>query len=85
MKESDVFTDVDESTDEWIDVRMTDPEVGEWDVDFVVVDGQVEYLDLRIRPELLTSFVDCLVDDVTETRTQALLEHLAEKQDIKLD
>ena len=40
----EIFTEPEETTENWVDVRMTDPEEGEWDVDFVVVDGQVNYV-----------------------------------------
>jgi len=66
--------------DEWVDIRMTDPEAGEWEVDTVVLDGRVQYVDLRIRPELLSSFVDCLVDDVGDERARAVLETVAERR-----
>ena len=66
--------------DEWVDIRMTDPEAGEWEVDTVVVDGRVQYVDLRIRPELLDSFVDCLVDDVGDERAREILEAVAERR-----
>ena len=69
--------------DEWVDIRMTDPEAGEWEVDTVVMDGRVQYVDLRIRPELLASFVDCLVDDVDDERAREVLETVARKQDIE--
>ena len=69
--------------DEWVDIRMTDPEAGEWEVDTVVLDGRVQYVDLRIRPELLASFVDCLVDDVDDERAREVLETVARKQDIE--
>lgn len=80
----ETFTDPEEPTDSWVDVRMTNPEAGEWDVDLVVVDGQVSYLDLRIRPELLSGFVDCLVDDISEDRARRLVRQLAERNDIDL-
>jgi hypothetical protein len=79
MTEAEAFTDTEDALDEWVDVRMTNPEAGEWDVDVVVVDGQVQYVDLRIRPELLASFVDCLVDDAPESRAQRVLDRLADK------
>lgn len=66
--------------DEWVDIRMTDPEAGEWEVDTVVIDGQVQYVDLRIRPELLASFVDCLIDDVDSERARSVLETVAERR-----
>jgi len=78
----DVFTDPDESSDEWVDVRMTDPEAGEWDIDVVVAGGQVEFVDLRIKPGLLAGFIDCLVDDVGETRAREILAAAARKQGV---
>ncbi|MDS0260404.1 hypothetical protein NDI56_13450 [Haloarcula sp. S1CR25-12] len=78
----DVFTDTDESSDEWVDVRMTDPEAGEWDIDVVVAGGQVEFVDLRIKPGLLAGFIDCLVDDVGETRAREVLAAAARKQGV---
>ncbi|WP_136717931.1 hypothetical protein [Halorientalis salina] len=66
--------------DEWVDIRMTDPEAGEWEVDTVVLDGRVQYVDLRVRPELLDSFVDCLVDDVGDERAREILETVAERR-----
>jgi hypothetical protein len=77
------FTDPDEPSD-WVDVRMTDPQAGEWDVDFVVADGRVEYVDLRVRPALLTGFVDCLVDDMDDDRARQTLRRLAERRGIDL-
>ncbi|WP_254841296.1 hypothetical protein [Natronomonas marina] len=81
----EIFTEPEESTEEWVDVRMTNPEAGEWDVDCVVVDGRVSYLDLRIRPELLAGFLDCLIDDVGEGRGRAVLAEVLERNDIDLD
>ncbi|WP_251341915.1 hypothetical protein [Haloplanus halophilus] len=78
------FTDPDETHDEWIDVRMTDPEEGEWDVDAVVVGGRVAYVDLRIKPALLAAFVDCLVEDVSDDRAEAVLSAVAERNGIDL-
>lgn len=69
--------------DEWVDIRMTDPEAGEWEVDTVVLDGRVQYVDLRIRPELLASFVDCLVADVDDDQARDVLETVARRQEIK--
>ena len=80
----EVFTKPKDSTDNWVDVRMTDPEKGEWDVDFVVVDGQVNYVDLRIRPELLAGFVECLIDDTEKDRANKILTEIAERKDIDL-
>lgn len=81
----DVFTEPTESTEDWTDVRMTEPEAGEWDVDVVVAGGRVEFVDLRIRPDLLAGFVDCLLDDVGEERGRAILQRVARRQDIDLD
>jgi hypothetical protein len=74
----ELFTDPGEGHDEWVDVRMTDPDAGEWDVDMVVVGGTVEYVDLRIRPELLGDFVECLADDVDDDRVETLASRLAD-------
>lgn len=89
----DVFTEPDDdaaargdetggSDDDWVDIRMTDPEAGEWNVDAVVVDGRVEYVDLQVRPDVLADFVDCLVDDVSRERARRVLEAVAAGQDI---
>jgi hypothetical protein len=78
----DVFTEPDDTTEGWVDVRMSDPDEGEWDVDVVVVEGRVEYLDLRVRPELLASFIECLVDDVGEERAEEVLAEVADRQDV---
>lgn len=80
----EIFTDPENPTDSWVDVRMTDPEEGEWDVDFVVVDGRVSYVDIRIRPELLEGFVECLFDDIDEDRASRMLTEIAERNDINL-
>lgn len=80
----EIFTDPDETADEWVDVRMTNPEEGEWDVDLVVVNGQVSYVDLRIRPELLEGFLDCLIDDISKDRGRRLLTEMAERKNIDL-
>lgn len=69
--------------DDWVDIRMTDPEAGEWEIDTVVLDGRVQYVDLRIRPSLLASFVDCLVDDVDHATARQVLETVAQRQDIR--
>ena len=79
-----VFTEPDDAAEEWVDVRMSDPQEAEWDVDAVIVGGQVEYVDLRIRPELLDGFVECLLDDVGEERAEAILRTAAERQGIDL-
>ena len=72
----ELFTDPEDSSEDWVDVRMTDPDAGEWDVDMVVVEGKVEYDDLRILPELLTDYVYCLAEDVGEERVETLLSKL---------
>lgn len=80
----EIFTDPDDDYDDWVDVRMTDPDKGEWDVDVVVVGNQVEYVDLRIRPELLTDFFTCLVDDLGTEQAKTLLTRLADRTDTDL-
>jgi len=92
----DVFTDpgdedrspsqngTDRPDDDWVDIRMTDPAAGEWNLDAVVVDGQVEYVDLQVRPDVLADFVDCLVADVSPDRARRILERVAAGQDIDL-
>ena len=78
------FTDPDESDDEWVDVRMTDPDEGEWNVDAVVVDGRVEYVDLHVRPDVVAGFVDCLLDDVGDDRAAEILADVAGRQGVDL-
>ncbi|MFB6139234.1 MAG: hypothetical protein ABEJ26_02220 [Halosimplex sp.] len=80
-----IFTETEDERGEWVDVRMTNPEEGEWDVDAVIVDGRVQYVDLRVRPHLLTEFVDCLVDDVGDDRARRLLAEIAERNGVALD
>jgi len=80
----ETFTEPEESREDWIDVRMTDPDEEEWDVDVVVGGGQVEYVDLRIKPALLAAFVDCLVEDVDDERAEAVLSTVAERNGIDL-
>ncbi len=79
------FTDPDESDGEWVDVRMTDPDEGEWDVDAVVVGGRVEYVDLHVRPDVVAGFVDCLLDDVGDDRAAEILRDVAERQGVDLE
>jgi len=57
----------------------------EWDVALVVVDGRVNYVDLRIRPGLLGGFVGCLVDDVGDEQAAAMRRELAAENDLDLD
>ncbi len=80
----ETFTEPEEPDDDWVDVRMVDPDQGEWDVDFVVIDGQVNYVDLRIRPELLQGFVECLIGDLDRDQASQLLSTIADKKDIDI-
>ena len=80
----EVFTGTEDDMDNWVDVRMINPEEGEWNVDFVVVDGQVNYVDLRIRPEVLAGFVDCLIDDTDTDQAKRILTTIAERKNIDL-
>ncbi|MFB6083188.1 MAG: hypothetical protein ABEJ94_02960 [Halorientalis sp.] len=66
------------TADEWVDIRMTDPAEGEWELDAVVVDGRMEHVDLRVREDLVASFVECLADDLSATQRAALLDRLAD-------
>ncbi|NLV12922.1 hypothetical protein [Haloarcula argentinensis] len=84
MADNDVFTETDEPAESWVDVRMTDPDEGEWDVDVVIAEKQVEYVDLRIRPALLEGFLDCLFDDLSDERAQSLLAATMERQGVDL-
>ncbi|MFY4811207.1 hypothetical protein ACOJIV_00650 [Haloarcula sp. AONF1] len=84
MADNDVFTETDEPAESWVDVRMTDPDEGEWDVDVVIAEKQVEYVDLRIRPALLEGFLDCLFDDLSGERAQSLLAATMERQGVDL-
>ena len=83
--ESETFTDPDDASEEWVDVRMTDPDEGEWDVDVVVVDSQVEYVDLRVKPDHLAAFVECLVDDVDDDRAGEILADVADREGVDVD
>lgn len=76
---NEIFTDPEAPAEEWVDVRMTDRDEGEWDVDLVVVGGQVEYVDLRVRPGLLASFVACLLDDVGDERAASILADVVDR------
>ena len=66
------------STAEWVDVGMTDPEEGEWTVDSVILDGRTQYLDLRVRRDVLASFVACLLDDLDESAAETVLADAAD-------
>ncbi|RXK48588.1 hypothetical protein [Halorientalis pallida] len=63
--------------DEWVDIRMTDPDVGEWELDAIVADGQLEYVDLRVREDLVAPFVECLTGDLSAGQRAALVDRLA--------
>lgn len=78
------FTDPDETREQWVDVRMTDPGKGEWDIDVVVAHGQVQYVDLRIQPDLLSAFMECLIDDVDHQQASAILASIAERNELDL-
>jgi len=82
MADDDVFTETDDPAESWVDVRMTDPDEGEWDVDVVIAEKQVEYVDLRIRPALLEGFLDCLFDDLSDEHAQSLLAATLERQGV---
>ncbi|MFB6117277.1 hypothetical protein [Halosegnis sp.] len=82
---TDSFIDPDDPSDEWIDVRMTDPEAGEWEVDAVVLDGRVEYVDLRVQPNLLSGFLTCLLEDLDDERAASALAAAAERRGVEAD
>jgi hypothetical protein len=79
-----VFTGPDTTLKECIDVHLTDPDEGEWDIDVVVAHGKVEYVDLRIKPEFLSDFVDCLISDVGEQRASSILASIADRNGLDL-
>ena len=83
MTDDATFTEPDDTHDDWVDVRMTDPDAGEWDIDAVVVDGRVEYVDLRIKPKHLSAFVECLVEDVGDDRAREILADAADLDDVE--
>lgn len=72
------FTDPEDSTENRVDVRTTGPDEGEWDVGLVVVDGRVDYVDLRVRPKPLAPFVECLLDDIDDEQANSLLATLTQ-------
>lgn len=80
----EVFADPEEPREAWVDVRLIEPEEGEWDIDVVVAEGRVEYVDLRIKPDLLTAFMECLVDDVTDQRAIRILASIAERNNLDI-
>lgn len=82
---ADVFTEPEDPSDDWVDVRMTAPEKGEWDVDVIVANSTVQYVDLRVRPGLLESFIECLVEDVGASRASEILRRVAESQGLDID
>lgn len=75
----DKFTTPESSADRWVDVRMRDPQEEEWDIDAVVAGGQVEYVDLRVQPDVLPGFIGCLLDDVGTRRTTEILSRIADR------
>jgi len=79
------FEAPEEPSDGWADVRMTDPDVGEWEIDAVVMDGRVEYVDLRIEPERLTGFLTCLLGDVDDERADAILSRIRTRRGLDAD
>lgn len=81
---NEIFTDPESATDTWASIRMTEPTEKEWDVDFVVAGGRVEYVDLRVRPELLTPFVARLLDDVDAETARTILSDVADRNGIDL-
>lgn len=81
---NEIFTDPESATERWASIRMTEPSEKEWDVDFVVAGGQVEYVDLRVRPELLTPFVARLLDDVDAETARTILSDVADRNEIDL-
>ena len=80
----EIFTDPEDSSENWVDVRMTDPEEGEWDIDVIVAGGKVEYVDLRVRPELLTEFMECLIDDVGADRANKIVKNVIERKQLDI-
>lgn len=72
----------DDRDEEWVDIHMTDRAEGEWDLDVVVLDGQVSAVELRVRQDLLTSFVECLVEDMPAEQARAVVERLAERHGV---
>lgn len=76
------FTEPENTTDEWTDVRMTDPDLGEWDIDCIVTDGRVGYVDIRVKPESLPAFIHCLVDDVSDEQARTILADVADRRGI---
>jgi hypothetical protein len=82
---TNAFTTPDESAADWTDVRMTDPDAGEWDIDVVVASGRVEYVDLRVQPGLVAGFVECLVNDVDDDRALEILQTVADRRGLDLD
>lgn len=68
-------------------MQTTDPGVGEWEIDavVVVVDRRVEYVDPRIEPELLAGFLACLLGDVDDDRAAAILSRVCERRGLDVD
>jgi hypothetical protein len=82
--DSQAFEDTEAAAEEWVDVRMTEPHVGEWDIDVVVANGQVEYVDLRVHPDQISAFLACLVGDVPDQEARTLLTTVAEDLGVDL-
>jgi hypothetical protein len=80
----DTFTEPTEPAEDWADVRMHDPGESEWEVDMVVDEGHVEYVDLRVRPDLLADFFACLVEDVGDDRAERVLATVADQRGVDL-
>ncbi|MDG5778702.1 hypothetical protein VB773_08100 [Haloarculaceae archaeon H-GB2-1] len=83
--DTDLFAEPESTADDWVDVRMTDPHVGEWDIDVVVANGQVEYVDLRVHPEQVAAFLSCLVSDVPDEDASQMLEAVADGLGVELN
>ena len=67
------ITEPASSRGNWVDVRMQDPDEGGWELDAVVADGQVEHVDLRIRPNSCgPSWIASSMTSTTVTRRDAL-------------
>ncbi len=78
----ETFTEPPEPDEEWVDVRMNDPGTSGWKVDMVVDEGHVEYVDLRVRPDLLADFFTRLVGDVDDDRAERALAAVADRRGV---
>lgn len=81
----ETFREPADTDEDWVDVRMTDPTASEWEVDIVVVEGEVEYVDLRVRPDILGDFVACLVEDVGTDRAARVLATAADRRGVGIE